>query len=65
MKRYISPELKISTSEFDRVFMLTGSDGDGNSLIDDGGNAGNEPNPTNPIEGDSKKRDDLGYGSLW
>ncbi len=65
MKRYISPELKISTSEFDRMFMLSGSDGEGNTIIDDGGNTGDNPGPTGPIEGDAKKRDELGYGSLW
>ena len=62
MKKYISPELKISTSEFDRMFMLSGSDGEGNTIIDDGGNTGNDP--TNPIEGDAKERGE-GWNGLW
>ena len=65
MKRYISPELKISASEFDKSYMLTGSDGNGGTLIDDGGNTGDNPNPDEPIEGDAKGRDGQGYGSLW
>lgn len=63
MKAYIKPEMEIYVTETIETFMLDGSDGQGNSLIPNGGNTGT---PGAPNKGDAKFREmEEAINDIW